>query len=775
MSEETERIAILLQARDRDFQRAMDRNNRLIAKFERDATRGTTQMSRNVERNMGLVSRAMSSVAAGFLAGGPIGIITAVGAATVGTLAQVSKGIATIGDEARRSGLGTTAFQELSFVATQSRIPVDALIDGMKELNLRADEFVTTGGGSAADAFKRIGLEGAELASALEDPKELMLDIIDRMESLDEAAQIRVADEIFGGTGGERFVELLAQGDEGVRQLIERAHEVGAVMDEDMIEKAAELDRKFSEIQTRVSSIFKTMVIEGVDAFDTLFDAMQPTLDEIDRAAATAERLADLGIDGGDLDASSLDAAADTAEAAAISYDYLAVAAREAAAAISSGILDFGHLVDAGEALRLLSLADEMRSISQALQTGQGDSEALAARLDEVRAEAETAVQAMRQIDGVSVGGIIGRLSQLGGALNTVRNLANAAAAAVATALQSQSRPVGQQRSADRLSQQEDRLGNIPMAPEPAAPVPFAGPRPEARDEHDIDLGYYPETGGGGGGGGGGGSGGGGAARQSDYAREVESIRERTAALELEAAELIAVAASGRDMADAIEFARQRAELLTAAQEDGREITPELREEIDALAEAYITAGDNAEEAADRIERIRENAETGADAMSDLFMAITEGGDSARQALSRLILQLAQVQISRGFGMLSQQGGWVGAAFGALGAGLSGERARGGSVRAGSAYLVNEDTPNSEIFVPSRSGAILNVPQAQAALSSAAGAGGGRTEIVVRHEPGVIVEIVENRAGAMIQQNNAALDSGFNARARGAVQDRRVR
>lgn len=49
---------------------------------------------------------------------------------------------------------------------------------------------------------------------------------------------------------------------------------------------------------------------------------------------------------------------------------------------------------------------------------------------------------------------------------------------------------------------------------------------------------------------------------------------------------------------------------------------------------------------------------------------------------------------------------------------VTGARARGGPVMAGLPYLVNEATPRSEIFVPSRSGGILNVPQAQAAFRS---------------------------------------------------------
>lgn len=112
-------------------------------------------------------------------------------------------------------------------------------------------------------------------------------------------------------------------------------------------------------------------------------------------------------------------------------------------------------------------------------------------------------------------------------------------------------------------------------------------------------------------------------------------------------------------------------------------------------------------------------AENGVDALDDLAAAIR------RAALEALLFgegPLGKVLGGAGGGGLL--GGLISSAFG-------GARATGGGVRAGIPYLVNENTPNSEVFVPSQSGAILNVAQAQEALSNAV-SGGGRSEVVVR-------------------------------------------
>lgn len=69
-------------------------------------------------------------------AGGFLGGLAAGGVAqTVDSLRHVATEIANIGNEARRAGLGTDAFQEWANVADQNRISIDALTDGFKELS----------------------------------------------------------------------------------------------------------------------------------------------------------------------------------------------------------------------------------------------------------------------------------------------------------------------------------------------------------------------------------------------------------------------------------------------------------------------------------------------------------------------------------------------------------------------------------------------------------------------------------------------------------------
>ncbi len=91
----------------------------------------------------------------------------------------------------------------------------------------------------------------------------------------------------------------------------------------------------------------------------------------------------------------------------------------------------------------------------------------------------------------------------------------------------------------------------------------------------------------------------------------------------------------------------------------------------------------------------------------------------------------------------------------------AGARAFGGSVRAGLPYRVNEHTPKSEWFVPSASGGILNVGQAQAAFMSHFGSGAGQASGVSRSAQRVrYASMAALTASAMVGASAAAAAAG---------------
>lgn len=261
-------------------------NKRLQADL--DKTAGI--YSRATKRIKAEASSFNSSIAAfgvGFVGGAAAGLLTQLPRLITG----ITSSLADLRAEAEKAGIDVESFQELQYAARQVRIPVDALTDGLKELQLRADEFVVTGAGPAADAFRRLGFNADDLKARLADPVALFDEIIARLKTLDRAAQIRVADEVFGGTGGERMVSLLRQSAKSLQDMRREARDVGAVLDADVIAKAAEIDAAFARIGATISTSVKGALVEVVDLARTFADLLQPL--EQQSTATILKRIAD--------------------------------------------------------------------------------------------------------------------------------------------------------------------------------------------------------------------------------------------------------------------------------------------------------------------------------------------------------------------------------------------------------------------------------------------------------------------------------------------------
>lgn len=265
-------IMAFIGANARGFHDAMTRVRGDAKNTAQSVQRDFSMLSSGIDRSTNLLKASLAGLGVGLSLQGAKEIIS---------------DIASIDREARRAGISIKAFQEMKYVAEKNRIDVDAMIDGMKELSLHADEFAVTGKGSASEAFQRLGFGAKDVANRLKEPSQLFVEIIGRVQQLNKAAQIRVMDELFGGSAGERFVELIAQGEDGIRRAIDEAHKLGIVMDDELVKKAAELDAAFNTIVTTVGSNLKQAVVSVaseiryvLDLFNTAENRTISTLEQ---------------------------------------------------------------------------------------------------------------------------------------------------------------------------------------------------------------------------------------------------------------------------------------------------------------------------------------------------------------------------------------------------------------------------------------------------------------------------------------------------------------
>lgn len=121
--------------------------------------------------------------------------------------------------------------------------------------------------------------------------------------------------------------------------------------------------------------------------------------------------------------------------------------------------------------------------------------------------------------------------------------------------------------------------------------------------------------------------------RENEYQREIDQITKRTTALQAETAAQAGLNPLLNDYGFAVEFARAKQDLLTAAQEAGVKITPELTASIEQLAAGYANAVVASEQLAEKQDEIRQRAEeamaTAKDVTRGLIDGFFEGADKA--------------------------------------------------------------------------------------------------------------------------------------------------
>lgn len=685
-------LIINLEARTAQLERGLKRANDAQRKAARQMEQRAKQ---SAERMQAAYAKMPEGITAAFgklkglalpFAGGFLGGMAAGGVAgIVSNLGRVTRAVAEIGNEAKRAGVSAEVFQEWMFVADQNRISVDALVDGFKELSLRADEFIQTGVGPAAEAFNRLGFRAEDLKRKLADPSALMLDILGKLERFDKAAQIRIADEIFGGTGGERFVELLGQGQGALRDTIQRAHETGAVLDEELIAKAEELDRKFSELSVSVGNFGKRAAVALAEAAVEVTD-LRARLDKI--FDTEPEGRAILGDEVYDALAADRDMVEQQAEALKLLNSRYSALGDEARAASSSLLAAVSQLDAWGygeQASALAGISAEMRDLAGEFDAGRVSAGAFTTRMSELERAATEAFSALEAGDRVSFGGVMSQLTRLGSVIAGVIGLADqltgaleqAAGVDPASKAAQALRARHEAEAASVASYEAMRAANEAFtASETARNVAStealrlerevaavktraskAGASLTDQQAHDMASAAL------------GGeaarvaadraarsAGGSSREKADDFAREALAIRDKTLALQAEAAVLASVAMGQRRNGDAMEFARAKAELLVAAQKAGTVITPEVEAGIDAMAQSYADMAASADKARQAVGKVQQDAQRGGDALADLFMRGIDGADALKSALLDLAKTILRNQLAKLLGGLPGAG-----------------------------------------------------------------------------------------------------------------------
>lgn len=275
----------------------MSADMKQFRKEMRDVTGFFDKNAREIEKRQAKLRKTLETGFGKFTGldkvSGAVAGLTAVGiVGGLGALVNKSMEVASsIGETAIKAGVSTKKLQELRFAASQSGSSFETMDAALITFNKNFGEFINTGSGKAAPAFKALGIDKMIDSDQITNAEGAVDAFLAKVAAVGNASQ-RAA-YLAGGFGkeaGPQLAEMVGQGTAGIAALERQANALGIVLDDQTIQGA-------KEAKDKLDALFKVIEMQGVSAFARLApdiaELSQQIIDGMPRLINYAERWAD--------------------------------------------------------------------------------------------------------------------------------------------------------------------------------------------------------------------------------------------------------------------------------------------------------------------------------------------------------------------------------------------------------------------------------------------------------------------------------------------------
>ncbi|PWG62325.1 phage tail tape measure protein [Spiribacter halobius] len=247
---------------------AMQMTERELKDLRRELQR-TDRGLKNSRRGFDRWARGMLSMRNAI---GPL--VGVAGAGMLARLGQQSISAASeVGKAADTAGVGAESLQELRFalgeLANVSESQTDTALQRLnRRLGLAAD-----GSGAAKDTFDELGIAMRDAGGRVRDTEVVLEEALRSLAEIDNnATRAAKASELFGEEMGPRIAASLSDGIQAMEDSRDRAHELNAVLGEDLVESAEKFDDWLRRLSIRLRGGFRRELLEAGAALERFFE-----------------------------------------------------------------------------------------------------------------------------------------------------------------------------------------------------------------------------------------------------------------------------------------------------------------------------------------------------------------------------------------------------------------------------------------------------------------------------------------------------------------------
>ena len=162
----------------------------------------------------------------------------------------------------KTTGIATDELQELSYMSGLVDVDLSTVASSMKKLTKSMDS-ARGGTGSAAEAFKTLGVSVVDVNGNLRDNEDVFYDAIDALGKMEnETERDALAMKLFGKSATD-LNPMIEAGSEALKGFAEEAHEMGYVLDKDALEALGRVQDEFDRFAKQMESV-KNQIASGV-------------------------------------------------------------------------------------------------------------------------------------------------------------------------------------------------------------------------------------------------------------------------------------------------------------------------------------------------------------------------------------------------------------------------------------------------------------------------------------------------------------------------------
>lgn len=231
------------------------------------------------------------------------GVVVGIGAAVTGLSALTVK-VAAQGaawkDMSDRTGISAEQLSALGYAADQSGTNIGAVEVGLKKLAVNMKS-ASDGNKELASTFRELDINTKTSDGSLRDVHDVLIDAADAISKMDNGAeQAALAVQLFGRSGTE-LLPLLKGGSEEIRNLEQRAKELGITFSDDAAAQADVLDDAIVELKASAQGLATSLGKELIPEATNVVSVFTDLADGANMAIKAIKGYSKPATEGGDL------------------------------------------------------------------------------------------------------------------------------------------------------------------------------------------------------------------------------------------------------------------------------------------------------------------------------------------------------------------------------------------------------------------------------------------------------------------------------------------